>query len=269
MRTGTAALVISGLLLVLLCISIASAPLQTSAQTSPLKFEVATIKPSSPDEVGGGVKPLPGGQTYVSNNMPLRVVIRVIYKIPDSVIIGGPNWINTDLWDIQAKAPRPSSMDDLHEMFKTLLADRFKLRFHYETKDMSAYVLTVDKAGSKLQPNGDPESFDVPIKPVPIDGGMAKLNGTRVPMSYLSYFLAYTLNTPVIDNTALKGNYDFTMTVPFRSIMPNAGIPTSSDVPEGPSLFTALREQLGLRLDSRKAPVRTFVIDSAEKPTAN
>jgi uncharacterized protein (TIGR03435 family) len=67
-------------------------------------FEVPTIKPSLPDDVGGGVKPLPGGQTYIANNVPLRLIIRVMYKLPDSGIVGGPNWINTDPWDIEAKA---------------------------------------------------------------------------------------------------------------------------------------------------------------------
>ena len=106
-----------------------------SGKTAPLAFEVASVKPSKPGERGGGIRPLPGGQTYVATNVPLRLMIKLMYKITDS------QRINTDLYDIQAKADRPSNLDDLHVMFQTRLADRFKLEFHRETRELPAFVL--------------------------------------------------------------------------------------------------------------------------------
>src|SRR5262249_18888230 len=160
---------------------------------------------------------------------------------------------------------RPSNIDELHEMFKTLLADRFKLQFHKETKEMSAYVLTIDKSGLKMKVNDSAETFEIPIQTQPIPGGMVKMVGTRVPTSYLVYFLANILNPPVVDQTNLTGNYDFTMNMDFRQLAPNRDGTPSTEPSEGPSLFTALREQLGLKLESHKAPVEIFVIDRAEK----
>jgi len=168
-------------------------------QNPPLAFEVASIKPSKPGSAGGGVRPLPGGQTYIAGNVPLRLIIKLMYKITDSQIVGGPSWIDTELWDVEAKAARPSTLDQLHEMFQTLLAERFKLQFHRETREMRAYVLTVDKGGSKLKLSQAQEPFDIPIKPA----GSGKMIGTRVPMSYLCWVLSQFLNTPVMDRTGL------------------------------------------------------------------
>jgi uncharacterized protein (TIGR03435 family) len=155
----------------------------TYAQVKPLAFEVASIKPSTPGSVGGGIRPLPGGQTYIASNIPLRLMIKLMYRMTDSQIVGGPSWIDTEKWDVPAKAARPSTLDQLHEMFQTLLTDRFKLQFHREMKEMRAYVLTVDKSGSKLKLSDAKEPFEVPIKPA----GPGKMNGTRVPMSYLCW----------------------------------------------------------------------------------
>lgn len=228
---------------------------QTTA-TKPLAFEVASVKPSRPDARPGGIRPLSGGQMYVASGVPLRLMIKLMYKITDSQIVGGPGWMDTQLWDVNAKAERPSNLDELHEMFQTLLADRFQLRFHREKKEITAFVLTVDKSGSKLTRSALQDPFDIPIK----GAGPGKIVGTRVPMSYFCWFLSQPLNVPVIDQTGLDGFYDFTLEAP----------PPSAEIAlDRADYFDAIRRQLGLKLESRKAPVEVFVIDRAERPGEN
>jgi len=103
-----------------------------------------------------------------------------MYKITDSQIVGGPEWIGGERWDINAKAEHPSHLDQLHEMFRTLLSDRFKLRFHREIKELSGHVLTMDKSGSKLKLSEAKEPFEIPIKPA----GPGKIAGAAVPMPF-------------------------------------------------------------------------------------
>lgn len=115
-------------------------------------------------------------------------MILLMCKITDSLLVGGPDWMNAERFDIRAKAERPSSVDELHEMFRTLLADRFKLTFRRETRTLPAFVLSVDKSGSRMKPNESPDPFEIPIKPA--SGGRPpeplRFAGIRVPMSYLS-----------------------------------------------------------------------------------
>jgi len=231
-----------------------------------LAFEVATVKPSPAGARGGGIRPLPGGQTYIACNIPLRVMIALMYHVTDSQISGGPDWINTERYDVEAKAEHPASLEELHEMFQTLLTDRFKLRFHRETKELPAYVLTVDRSGPKLKLNESPEQFEIPVK-----GPPGKMVGERVSMSHLSWILAQILNRPVVDKTGLDRYYDFTLE---WSPEPPPGLAAADgrEPPpdgKGPTIFTALREQLGLKLDSQKGPVDVFVIDHVERSSEN
>jgi uncharacterized protein (TIGR03435 family) len=236
---------------------------QSKVEGNPLAFEVASVKPSTPGGRAGGIRPMPGGQTYIATNVPLRLMIKVMYRINDSQIVGGTDWMDTDLWDVEAKAERPSSVDQLHEMFQTLFAERFKLRFHRERKEIAAYVLSVDKSGSKLKVSDSKEPFDIPIKPGDRPG---KSVGTRVPMEYLCFYFAQLLNVPVVDQTGLDGFYDFTLELPAPAPLLTPGPAPAAD---GPDLFTAIRQQLGLKLESRRAPVEVFVIDHVERPTNN
>jgi uncharacterized protein (TIGR03435 family) len=254
---GATAIVIVGL------INTSPGSAQSRSQGNRLAFEVASVKPSTPGGRGGGIRPMPGGQTYIATNVPLRLMIKVMYRLNDSQIVGGTDWMDTDRWDVDAKAERPSSVDQLHEMFQTLLAERFKLRFHRERKELAAYALSVDKSGSKLKVSDSKEPFDVPIKPGDQPG---KSVGTRVPMEYLCFFLAQLLNVPVVDQTGLDAFYDFTLELPAPAPLLTPGPAPAAD---GPDIFTALRQQLGLKLESRKAPVEVFVIDHVERPTNN
>jgi uncharacterized protein (TIGR03435 family) len=240
-----------------------------SGQERRLTFEVASIKPANPAARGGGIKPKPAGQGYDAQGAAVRLMISLMYRMPMQHVTGGPGWIDSDLWDIEAKADKAYSLDDLHTMFQNLLADEFKLKFHKEIKEGPVYVLIVDKGGSKMKLNENPQDFEVPIVG---SGRGGSFNGKRVPMEYLCYWLGQALRNDgrqVIDKTGLTGNYDFAL-----SFMPELppGFDKANLPPEfldRPSLFDALREQLGLRLEAQKGPVEYYVIDHVEKPAAN
>ncbi len=240
-----------------------------SGERAPLAFEVTSVKPSSPTPPAfAGMRPMPGGQRYVAAWVPLRLMIRLVYRITDSQLIGGPAWLDTERWDVEAKAEKPATVDQLHRMFQTLLADRFALKFHRETRTLPAYALIVDKGGSRMTVNPGPEPFDVPLKPA----GIGKLLGVHVTMEHLCWFLSQQLNRAVIDKTGLDRSYDFTLAWAQEPIGPQGPPPPGMEPPQpldGPTLFTALKEQLGLRLEVQKGPVEVFVIDHAERPKAN
>lgn len=240
---------------------------------SRLTFDVISIKPWKGSEAGrklsGGIRALPGGQEYVATAAPVALMISLMYKVPMRQITGGPEWLNSDRWDIDAKADHPGyTIDDLHTMYQNILADRFKLKFHKETKEGPVYALLLDKSGSKMKPNLTPEPFQVPINGGP--GGTTV--GTRVPMQYFCWWLGQVLQEdarPVIDKTGLDGNYDFTLS--FAPELP-PDFPQDRLPPgfaDRPNIYQALRDQLGLKLEPQKGPVEYFVIDSAEKPAGN
>jgi uncharacterized protein (TIGR03435 family) len=236
-----------------------------------LTFEVASIKPFKPEaggRGGGGIKPMSAGQGYDAVGASVRLMISLMYRMPIQHITGGPGWLDSDLWTVDAKADGAYNTDDLHTMFQNLLADEFKLKFHKEIKEGPVYALTVEKSGSKMKVNDSPQDFEIPIQGGP--GGVTV--GKRVPMEYLCYRLGQILRNedrPVIDKTGLTGFYDFTLT--FLPNLPpgfdKANLPP--ELLDRPNIFDALREQLGLKLEPQKGPVMYFVIDSVEKPEGN
>jgi uncharacterized protein (TIGR03435 family) len=240
------------------------------AQPRP-EFEVAVVKPSAPVTGrggGGGIRAMPGGQTYNATNAPVKLMIKLMYHLNDRQISGGPGWLDTDRFDVNAKADRPHRLEELHVMFQNLLVDRFKLQFHKETRELNAFALVVDKSGSKMKPNDGPEPFDIPVK----GAGFGKFDVTHCSMSYFSWFLAQNqaINAPVFDKTGLAGFYDFKLE--FTPEIPeNLPAEVRDRIPatNGPDLMTALRQQLGLKLESRKMPVEVMIIDHAEKPAEN
>jgi len=241
-----------------------------SGQEKPnrLTFEIASIKPTKPGNRPGGIKPKPAGQGYDAQGASVRLMISLMYRMPIQHITGGPAWLDNDLWDVEAKADKAYNIDDLHTMFQNLLADDFKLKFRKELKEGPVYALTVDKSGSKMKLNDSPQDFEIPIR----GGGQGAFAGKRVPMEYLCYFLGQVLRNDdrqVIDRTGLTGFYDFTLT--FQPDLPpgfdKANLPP--ELLDRPSIFEALKQQLGLKLEAQKGPVPYFIIESAEKPPAN
>src|SRR5437016_12640136 len=145
----------------------ARAPAQPVATPEkPLSFEVASLKPAAPGAQGGIIRPMRGNQSYVATNMPLRVLIRIAYGVSDRQLSGGPSWIDTETFDMDAKAEKPATVDELHLMLRTLLEERFQLKVHKETKEQAVFALVVDKGGPKMKVH-EPVETDYP----PISGG--------------------------------------------------------------------------------------------------
>ncbi|HEY3739933.1 MAG TPA: TIGR03435 family protein [Bryobacteraceae bacterium] len=239
------------------------------AQENRLTFEVASIRPTKPDGSGPSIIPMSAGQGYEAESAPVRLMISVMYRIPIANVRGGPSWLDSELWNVEAKADHAYGLDDLHKMFRHLLEDEFKLKFHKETKEGQVYALVVDKSGSKMKTNENPPDFETPI-----DGHLGGVAaGKRVSMEYLCYWLQQRLTNdggrPVINKPGLTGYYDFKLT--YMPELP-PGFDKANMPPEmldRPSLFDALRGQLGLKLEAQKGPVDYYVIDHVERPSGN
>ncbi len=220
-------------------------------------FEVASIRPSQ----GGreAVDVLPGSLTM--RNMRLIGAIRWAYNVLE-VQVSGPDWLNTTRFDIVAKAGAPAKEPEMQKMMQLLLADRFKLELHRQTKEVNAMILTIAKGGHKLKEveAEGPPSFST---------GKLNLTGKGATIAQLITFLSRELKLPIIDQTGLTGRYDYFMDINayITDEMRNQG---GAPV-EAPSIIAnALQAQLGLKVDAKKMPLEVLVVDKIEKtPTDN
>lgn len=228
-------------------------------------FEVASIRPSNyqggPLRVAARVDP--DGIDF--SNVTPRLCIQRAYGVKPYQLTG-PDWIGSERYMIVAKATGPLPQDKILLMLQTLLADRFKLAFHREEKEMPIYALVVSKNGPKLKEAKDEGATQ-------ISGDGDEIVFERASMQQLAGTLARSVDRPVIDATSLKGLYNFKLAW-ADDVRPNPNAPTAgasgpSDSADALSIFTALQERLGLKLESRKAPVAVLVIDHIEKPSAN
>jgi uncharacterized protein (TIGR03435 family) len=238
-------------------------------QTSPA-FEVASIKPADPAATGSSTNTSQGRLRMT--NVSLKRCILLAYNVQDYQVSGGPNWIDTARFDIIAKTDdadeklsRDARQERLRAMVQALLADRFQLAIHRETKILPAYALTLGKNGHKLkevQPDGGSST----------NTGRGKLTAKKISMPDLAIRLSALMDRPVIDMTGIKGVFDLALewTPDEQSgAKPGGNDEASLDKTSGPSIFTAIQEQLGLRLEGQKAPVEKILIDRAEKPSDN
>jgi uncharacterized protein (TIGR03435 family) len=237
------------------------------AQTVPPTFDVASIHPSKPGQTYGGIKALPGGHGYTARNVTVKLMISLMYKIPSRQIRGGPDWLDTEHWDVEARVDGSHSIDELHTMYQNLLVDRFQLKFHKEAQSGNIFALTVDPSGSKLRPNTSQQDYSIPM-----NGDFAHTAGVRVPMNYFTWWLGQVLQTdgrPVVDQTGLTGYYDFDLS--FQPVLPPdaSADALSPEIRDLPPIFTALREQLGLKLTPTKGTFYDLVIDHIEHPSDN
>jgi uncharacterized protein (TIGR03435 family) len=224
-------------------------------------FEVASVKPNTVGGPGGIVRMLPGNQTYIAQNAPLRLIMTVAYSVTDRQIAGGPDWMNTDRYDITAKADRRCTVEELHAMLARLLEERFQLKIRREKREMSIWALMVDKGGPKLTEHDAADLDHPPFGAGPGPNGRGT-TGKNVSMNYFAFMLSRLLDRNVADRTGLTKNYD--LAIDFIRDIPGRAAPQ-----DGPSIFTALKEQLGLKLESAKGPVEFLVIEKAERPTGN
>ena len=201
------------------------------------------------------------GSRISGTNLSLRTLILQAYGVLDFQVTGGPNWLSTARFDLQATTENtePIAPADLPPLLQRLLADRFHLTVHHESREMKAYVLIVDKGGPKLHEISGTPAKSMSGSNQRGSSGTATMAGSGVAMPALAYRIAQQpafRGSMVLDKTGLNGYYDFTLQWEAGE---NAG----------PSLITALREQLGLKLSSEKTTVDVLVIDHAEKPSEN
>ncbi len=236
-------------------------------------FEVASIKPAEPGARGMGVQRADGGRVNMKN-VTLRLLITMAWDVRDHQLIGAPGWFDSEHFDIVAKPeteiPRTGEGNKtLMAMVRALVVDRFGLVFHREEKEMPIYALVPGKNGPKLAAS-EPGSQNSLMM------SRGKLEGKNMKMGDLARILTNPLGRTVVDKTGLTGDYNFTVewTPDGNENMTPKGMPAEApkdvaSMPEGPSIFTALQEQLGLKLESQKGPVEMFVVDRAERPSAN
>jgi uncharacterized protein (TIGR03435 family) len=242
----------------------------------PSAFEVASVRLNKTGTRGNSMDFSKGGERFTATNMPLGALILVAYNITVRQL-SGPCAFLSEKYDIAAKAEHAVSPDETLRMLQTLLVDRFKLVVRRETKEVPVYALTIAKGGPKLRQSDPPESAN-PAPRIPSHaGGTEPRSGHLIfkneSMSDFAWALSRTAATGdrvVVDNTGLKGNYDFELTFE-RDRAPAVGADVREPAAplQGPSIFSALEEQLGLKLESKKAPVEFLIIDHVEKPSGN
>ena len=264
----------------LCCVTVATAQSPPAPRTP--AFDVASVKPNRSGGLAVQID-RPVSDRFSATNVPLRELIRSAYDVQDARLVGGPEWIRSERFDIMAKAPQPfpawvpsGPPMPLLLMLRSLLADRFDLVVHQETRELPVYALVVARDDWKFGPEINPSKVDceggVPEPPMcgmRVGPGQMAMSGT--PMSQFASVLANIVGRPVLDRTQLAGTFDFRLSwTPDR--MPQGPVPSGAPSlppvdPNGPSLFAALQEQLGLRLEPTRAPLEILVIDRVERPT--
>jgi uncharacterized protein (TIGR03435 family) len=232
-------------------------------------FEVATIKPSKPGQPGKAFRV--NGREFSTINTSVSDMMVFAYGIHARQVAGGPDWLEKDKYDVLAKPDVDGQPNDkqLKSMVQKLLADRFKLTFHRDKKELSVYAIVVAKNGSKLTKsegdgNGLPSLFFRGL------GNLPARNATMA--DFAGVMQSAVLDKPVVDQAGLSGRFDFTlMWTPDEFQFGGLGVkpPAPSDKDTQPDLYTAFQQQLGLRLESTKAQAEVLVIDKVEKPSEN
>jgi uncharacterized protein (TIGR03435 family) len=254
-------------LALIIAVVIASTPPLSQTTAKNAAFEAASVKPGDPYDSRVGFHLQPGGRLSTTNT-PLKMLIGYAYDA-NNRIMGGPNWLDSATFNIEAKAdsatPFPSGPDGearMRLMLQSLLSERFKLSVHWDNKDEQIYELVIAKGGPKLK---EP---DATAKTPRMQVASGHFIGTSEPLSLLARNLSQRLGRSVVDKTGLTGNYDFELTyTPDPGQNGVVGQPVAD--PNSPSIFVALEEQLGLKLQATKARVQVLVIDSVQKLSEN
>ena len=225
-------------------------------------WEVATVKPSDPND-NGHQRIRSSGKHVTLLDHTVEDILLIGYGLQKSQLAGEPNWARTERWDVDgvSNVEGQPSLRQLQQMMQKILAERFGLKVHHEQRVMPVFALTVAKGGPKLAPNtSDPNGSMDQQNSMSSGPDVEALKNTS--MADLALILQFRVDRPVVDETGLKGRYDFKLqwtTDDAREPAPDAP----------PGLFTAIQEQIGLKLESAKAPADVLVIDQVERPDAN
>jgi uncharacterized protein (TIGR03435 family) len=244
------------------------------AQSAPPKFDVTSVKRGASGVFPIGPEARPGG-AFLATNVTPESVIRFAYNLPGYQIVGGPAWIGTERFDIDAKAGRDVSAEELRQMLQALLADRFRLVARREHREMAVYTLLRARTDGRLGPNlrqsaadcasGDGQ-FGTLEERRTVNGGV-QTRRRCAPMARLVSSLASALQSPVDDQTTLTGRWDSELSFTGERRRGADPAAVARDPNDAPALLTALQEQLGLKLEPARGPVEVLVIDSVERPT--
>jgi uncharacterized protein (TIGR03435 family) len=270
-------------ILVLLCgVNAIGSPAQP-----PTEFEVASVKPNHSGTTTMKF-PVPAEGRFRATNFPLKALVSFAYGVLGSQIAGAPDWINSERFDVEGRAADTNiTREQYQQMLRSLLEERFKLNVHRETKNLPAYELVVTKTGLRLKA-ADPQACE------PAGGnrdqnagkgtglscgafftGQTSLDGRSMSMGAFCNALGIVLGRPVSDHTGLQGVFDIHLEFDPEGVSTGNGSPglsTDPDKPDGtqPSIFSAVQQQLGLKLQSHKEPTEVLVVDRLERlPTAN
>lgn len=255
------------------------------------EFDAVSIKPNTATLGPAFMRNSPATLS-ITNVSPERLIAEA-YKLQTWQISGGPNWIGSARYDIEAKAAASLDGSLWRPMLESLLEDRFRLKVHREVKELAIFELVADRNGIKLPParEGGCLASDPVVQPVPPApgqpgrcgriqlirslGAQARLEGGKISMPQLAMTLSGILGRTVADQTAFAGTFDINLEFAIDDAIPAFQDPSGkpdqhiASVDAPPSLFTALKEQLGVRLESAKGPVTILVIDQIEKPSSN
>ena len=225
-------------------------------------WEVATVRPSDPNARNDKFDVV--GRHVIVQNQPVEVMLMMAYGLQKSQIANAPDWVKTERYDVDGLADVEGQPDvkQFQAMVRKLLAERFELKMHMEQRAMEVYALTLAKGGAKMEKSaGDPNG--VMNEDVRNGEGQRKLRFKNTSMRDLALLMLVEVDRPVVDQTGLEGRYDFQLSY----TKDESRAPTDGSA--APSLFTAVQEQLGLKLDAVKAPAPVLVVDAVQRPGAN
>jgi uncharacterized protein (TIGR03435 family) len=250
-------------------------------------FEVASVKPNRSGFPGGDTEFRPG--QFIARNQTLRVLIVAAYELEEFRVVGGPDWVSSERFDVQARATSPITRREAMPMLRALLADRFALRVRMERRNHSVYALVLNRPGTFGPRLGraaasacverGPQPPRVPPGELPSCGMLpmttGRLSGRSVGLALLATQISPLVRRVVLDQTAVKGLVDIDLDweideeqrAALARLLPDRPLPPID--PDKPGLIGALQEQLGLRLESKTAPVDVLVVDSAQRPSEN
>lgn len=222
-------------------------------------YEVATIKPSDPDNRSQGFHT--NGRRIFIENETMNSLISFAYGVHDKQIVNAPAWFASQRFDIQGTADEPGQpgMKQQQEMLRKLLEERFKLKLHHDQREMSRYTIVVAKGGAKLAATKTGPEQELPDQTGSNSATQADWRFTNNSMEDFAQFLQYALDRPVVDQTGLQGKFDFHL-----KWTKDGAQTAEADAP--PGFFTAIQEQIGLKVEPSRGAVDALVVDSVEKP---